>query len=348
MRKLLTFLMVILLAVPAGAKTPQLPVTVKVNASFSHHVQGMAVDTVNRCFYLSFTNCFVKTDFDGNLLASIDSINGHMGAMTYDYETGNVYATVEYKGDEIGSAISRSMGESVYEIENSHFCLAVLDVSRLTRRDTPVNEVMVTHELGEVKQDYRNKYGCSGIDGITIAPPIGKKSGRRIYIAYGIYSDTTRTDNDHQILLEYKFNRLFAPSNKYFIFTGNTTYGVQNMAYDSYSGNILLACYGGQKEKYPNFSLFAVPQRQKAGKGILKGLEDDGKHLYLKLADDGIGESGDEIRGWMFSRATTGLCPLGNGFWYVAEAKHYGKRHGCTIQMYEWDGGCPSPFEKVE
>ena len=347
MRKLITTLALISLTVSLNARTG-LPREVPVKGVFPHHVQGMAVDTVERCFYLSFTDRFIKTDYEGNIIASVDAINGHIGAMTYDYETRTIYASLEYKDDEIGSAISKSLGRDAYDRENSHFCIAVIDPGELKGMGTPVSDVMVAHEVGEATRDYKTRYGCSGIDGITIAPPIGRKKGRRLYVAYGIYSDTSRRDNDHQIILEYKFNHLFAPSHKYFVFTGNTTYGVQNMAYDKATGNIFLACYGGMKEQYPNFSLFAVPQSQKPKKKVLTGLEEDGRHDALDLADDGIGKSGEAIRGWMFSKATTGFCSLGNGLWYVAEARGRGGKCSCTIRLYQWTDERPSPFKPAE
>ena len=49
-----------------------------------------------------------------------------------------------------------------------------------------------------------HRYGCSGFDGITFGPKFGKSDGKRyLTIAYGIYGDSTRTDNDYQVLLQY-------------------------------------------------------------------------------------------------------------------------------------------------
>jgi len=337
MKKLLTLLSMLSLSFALGAKDP-LPKEVMVKGVFGQHVQSMAADTVARCFYLSFTTRFLKVDYDGNILASIDAINGHLGGMTFDYKTRKVYTTLEYKGDEIGRNISRQLGKEAYDILNTHFCLTIIDVDKLTEIDTPAHKVMVAYEIFEVKNDYvQGNYGCSGIDGITIAPAIGKK-GRRLYIAYGVYSDVNRKDNDHQILLEYKLSRLFAPSRKLFVYTGNTTYGVQNMAYDPATDNIFLACYGGKKEEFPNFSIYAVPVQQEAKEEKLRGLEDDGKHLKLNLADAGIGHTGDLIRGWSFYRLTAGFCSLGDGNWYVAMNTGKHGSHGCTIRMYHYTG----------
>lgn len=67
-----------------------------------------------------------------------------------------------------------------------------------------------------------------------------------ILVAYGIYSDLERTDNDDQVLLSYKLETLkpyeailtkenvhnSGPDHsdaRYFVNTGNTEWGVQNM-----------------------------------------------------------------------------------------------------------------------
>lgn len=49
-----------------------------------------------------------------------------------------------------------------------------------------------------------HRFGCSGIDGVTFAPRFGSgEEGDWLYVAYGIYGDTLRTDNDYQVLLAY-------------------------------------------------------------------------------------------------------------------------------------------------
>src|SRR5690606_21178990 len=96
-----------------------------------------------------------------------------------------------------------------------------------------------------------------------------------LYVAYGVYGDTMRDDNDHQVLLKYdvanwnKYAKHLSqdelhqsgpkkPLDKYFIKTGNTSYGIQNLAYDSYSGNLFAAVYRGAKSHYPNYDLFVI------------------------------------------------------------------------------------------
>ena len=330
-------------AVQAGAQA--LPSKLEVKIKSKDHVQGMAVDTASRCFYLSFTTSLVKVDYEGNVLAQLDSINGHLGAMTFDASERKLYASLECKDDEIGQGIAKHLGKEVYTQDQSRFYIAVVDVDRMA---------MQTYEVAEAIADYKTKYGCSGIDGVTIAPQIGKKKGKpRLYVAYGIYGDISRRDNDHQILLEYK-PESFKPgvvspkaSAKYFIYTGNTTWGVQNLCYDPKTGCIFMASYAGKKPEFPNFSLFAVPVNQKPEKKVLRGLENDGEHLSLALWQQGLLSTVKGIRGWRFSDACTGICTLGDGTWFVSTPLKLRKGvQSATILQLKWKGGSQeNPFE---
>ena len=63
---------------------------------------------------------------------------------------------------------------------------------------------MTTVYLPDVVEDYsfndgfEHKYACSGIDGISFGPGFGngKDSKQMLYVAYGIYGDVNREDND--------------------------------------------------------------------------------------------------------------------------------------------------------
>ena len=102
------------------------------------------------------------------------------------------------------------------------FYVVKFDVAKNDRFDIPAenSDIMSAVYLKEVIDDYNgtgidkegnavpHKYGCSGIDGLTFAPLPGKSEndGLYLYVAYGIYSDLNRDDNDHQILLCYDFS----------------------------------------------------------------------------------------------------------------------------------------------
>lgn len=339
--------------IPAGAQT--LPAKFEVKIKAKDHVQGMAIDTAARCFYLSFTTSLVKVDYEGNVLASIDSINGHLGAMSFDAAARKLYASLECKDDVIGQGIAKHLGTEAVSQELSKFYVVVFDVDGRQAGPGAGNPVIAgQYEVSEAIADYKTRYGCSGIDGVTIAPQIGKKNGKpRLYVAYGVYGDISRRDNDHQILLEYKLDAfkpgVTAPkaSAKYFIYTGNTTWGVQNLCYDAKTGCIFMASYAGKKPEFPNFSLFAVPVAQKPVKKVLRGLEDDGEHLSLALWQQGLLGSVKGIRGWRFSDATTGICTLGDGTWFVSTPLKLRKgMQTATVRLLRWKGGPQeNPFE---
>ena len=111
-------------------------------------------------------------------------------------------------------------------------------------------------------QELEHRFGCSGIDGVTFAPAFGQsRDGKKyLYVAYGIYGDTLRTDNDYQVILAYdtrdwkRYEQPLTqenlhksgpekPLHKYFLYTGNTSWGIQNLAYDKASGNMHAAVY---------------------------------------------------------------------------------------------------------
>ena len=343
------------------------------------HVQGLAIDRERGYMYFSFTSQFYKTDLQGNVLASIDRVQGHLGAMTLNPEDGRVYASLECKDDEIGANISKKLKVDQIERSSSVFYIAIIDVNKLDRigMDPEKDGVMTTVCVREACEDYRaivkqdgkeleHRYGCSGIDGVTFAPAIGKKSGKKyLYVAYGIYGDNGRTDNDYQVLLRYDVRRwgryetpvTFGnihekgpkkPQEKYFVYTGNTRYGVQNMAYDPYTHRIYMAVYNGKKPQYPNYGLFAVDCSKKPFKAPLKGVgyeEDEQKQLTL--AEDGLYDEASGVHGWYFKWGSTGICPLGDGWWLISEnSKNKDKTNNCNARLYRWSGVPECPFEK--
>ncbi len=102
-----------------------------------------------------------------------------------------------------------------------------------------------------------HRFGASGIDGVAFGPAFGTTSGPRLLtVAHGIYSNTSRTDNDYHVLLQYDtsdWEDCWTPLNggvphtngpastaaggyagKFFAYTGNTNYGVQNLDYDEH------------------------------------------------------------------------------------------------------------------
>ena len=334
-------------ACPAG-----LPRTIETGPQGKFHVQGIAVDTEKGYIYFSFTTKLIKMDLAGNLIGSVDGMVGHLGCITFNPDDGCVYGSLEYKNDDIGKGIRNQLAQEGNNNggngNTTGFYAAVFDTNRITRPDMDAekDKVMTTVFIKEAYDDHtavtenngrtlKHRLGCSGIDGTTIAPGFGaEKKDKHIYLAYGVYDDTLRTDNDYQVLLAYdtkdwkRFEQPLsqgslhksgpaAPDHKYFVRTGNTSWGIQNLAYDPASGNCYAAVYKGKKSQYPNYSLFVIDGGKPARRELLQGFDTPTEGEVLSLVP--AGKSAGGIYGWDFKWGTTGLCPLGGGYFYISQ-----------------------------
>ncbi len=352
------------------------------------HAQGIAFDKKNQCVYISFTTSLIKVDLQGRTIGSVVGLTGHLGCMALNPDDNRLYASIEYKHDAIGAGIAQGLGGTQNDEEDG-FYIAIFDVDRINRMEMEASEVMKTVYIREAVEDFNasvtnqgrsveHRYGCSGIDGVAIGPRVGKPGGRNVlYIADGIYGDSERNDNDYQVILCYdlkkwaQYERILTPQNlhhsgpsrplaKYFVLTGNTEWGIQNLAYDPYQHALLAAVYKGKKAEWPNYSLFAIDLSHKAKRKVLRGVEPESRGKVLSLLDDGIsdlvvcgtktaGEQDEKtaVRGWRFRWGSTGLCPLGNGYYYISEDSRnpQTKRQSTTVSLYRWDG--ISPFSRV-
>lgn len=323
MKKLLLFL---LLAVSCQTKYPEV---IHLEGK-KLHIQGLALDKKEKCLYCSFTSAFFKCDLEGNVIGSVTGINGHLGAMTYEPKSKKVYASLEIKDDEIGRGVSDALGAERHEKAASRFYVAEIDVRKIDRLEVPFEEAMTLHPIEEVAKDYldtvevngvtlEHKYGCSGMDGVAIAPGFGAKGKEKfLYVAYGVYGDTTRVDNDYNILLCFRMDDLAKPVHKYFVKTGNTRYGVQNMTYDADSERLYLAVYKGSKSQYPNYSLFSLDIHQKPFMGKLENVPYEENEV----------EQVSVTEGSFFKWGSTGLYSFGDGRWYISKN---GKKDGCQF-----------------
>ena len=343
---MITFLCAILML---GGCTFRYPDVVHINGG-KFHVQGIALDKKEKSMYLSFTTSFYKTDLEGNITGSITGINGHLGALTFDPKTRKVYASLELKNDEIGNDIADGLGATRHNNSTGRFYIAEIDVDSVDGLDVPFDKAITLHPVAEAAKDFlaevevegnvlKHRYGCSGVDGITLGPEFGSdlKNNTNLYIAYGIYSDTLRTDNDYNILLSYDLKDLSTPKHKYFIYTGNTKYGVQNLAYDSHTERMYMAVYKGRKSKFENFRLFAVDMNQKPYLGQLKDVP----------YHEGEAELLDVCGGWHFKWGSTGLCPLGDGRYYISINSKTDEGQVCDATMHMCSDDPESPFVRI-
>lgn len=355
-------------AVPAAASSrPAPPLTQNGGTWPTSHVQGIAVDLKGGYIYYSFTTLLAKYDFSGQLVGTLVGWAGHLGDLDFNPRDGRVYGSLEYKKDKA-------------------FYIAVIDVSRVDRVgiEATNSEIFRTVYLPEVTKDYAadlngdgvfdgdvantpdHRYGCSGIDGVSFGPQFGRADGPRLLtVAYGVYSHPTRTDNDHQVLLQYdiadwtRYERPLSesaphrsgptsPRGKYFVRTGNTTYGVQNLAYDEAQQRWFLGVYKGKKPTFPNYLLFAVDARTPPTRGDLVGVPGPGgraveQGLLLRLASDGLQDPATGIRGWN-QKADVGIQPIGRGLFYLCVGSGpRGKQTG-DITLHRWTGSAHAPF----
>lgn len=333
------------------------------------HIQGIAVDKKNGYIYYSFTTKLIKATLEGNIIGSVEGLAGHLGCIAFNENDGYVYGSLEYKNDSIGKGILSSIGSS--ESISDGFYLVRFNASEINRigMNAENSSIMTAVFLREVTDDYNgtgynvaHKYGCSGIDGVTFAPLPSKteNEGMYLYVAYGIYSDINRNDNNYQILLCYDtadLERFFKkldqknmhkngpakPYEKYFVYTGNTCYGVQNLEYDSFTKSVLMAVYKGKKPEFPNYSLFAVDMECPSEDRFSDELNEKIKCLSLKKT--GLYDEKSGIYGWSFPYGATGLYAFGDGNWLVCHENSTPEGQCGYIYHYRWNE--THPFENV-
>ena len=330
------------------------------------HIQGIAVDTQNGYIYYSFTTKLVKATLDGKIVGTFDGLAGHLGCIAFNEYDGCVYGSLEYKNDIIGRDILQVIG-SDSKFDDS-FYIARFEVDKITKLNMTADDtdIMTAVCLYEVEHDYKwqvvdlngnricHKYGCSGIDGLTFAPLPGKscEDGMYLYVAYGIYNDIKRSDNDYQVILCYdmsewgKYSLPFSQSNmhksgfdkplhKFFVYTGNTEWGVQNLEYDKYTNSLFMAVYNGFKKKFPNYSLFSVDMSNPYKTEIHNATSETVD--VLSLAPKGKYDKRTGIYGWDFPLGSTGLYSFGNGEWLICKPFRTDEGQCGEINHYEWN-----------
>lgn len=352
-----------------------LPKVIQTGKWRSGHIQGIAIDRERKYLYCSFTTELVKFDMTGKLIGTVHGFTGHLGCLACNPTDGRIYASLEYKNDVIGQGILRNLGIDG-QVQNA-FYVAVFDGEGITRlnMDAEKDGVMKTIWLREPTEDYlavweengqrrEHRHGCSGIDGITFAPVPGDTKEMRLFVAYGVYGDKTREDNDYQVLLSYQTQNLAAFESvltaenihksgprhcdaRYFVHTGNTEFGVQNLEYDTYTGDIFMAVYRGRKEKYPNYSMFVIDGKKVPESQPLIGCKGEIGQV-LSLRQSGLFDEKSGIYGYEFRYGSTGMLSLGGGFFYFSEDYGENGEFGSMIRLYRYTGSTPTPFEAVE
>ena len=321
------------------------------------HCQGIALDKENGFLYYSFTTMLVKTDLAGKLIGTVDGLTGHLGCIAF--WNGRVYGSLEYKNDSIGRYIHEHLGLDE-EITDAFYC-AIFDVEKIDRvgMDASSDGVMKAAFLKEVLDDFHgvssdglpHHLGCSGIDGMTFGPAFGEQGGKeQMAVTYGVYHDETRSDNDHQVILTYEPDALLQAARpldrhhlhtsgpektgKYFVFTGNTDWGVQNFEYDRFTGDWLMAVYPGYKPEYPNCPLYILDGKKAPVWSRLKGLDEEGFLLTLKKGP--VGNAASDVAGWSFPYGSTGLFSFGDGKYYISHNGSNDKGQFTDVYLYRY------------
>jgi hypothetical protein len=343
------------------------------------HVQGIVVDQKNGFIYFSFTGKLIKMDLTGKVIGSVTGFVGHLGDLTVNPTDGKIYGSLEYKNDAIGKGIKKAL--DLKKQSEDGFYVAIFDGSRITRenmdaekedliRTVYIKEAVIDYKakvkVGDVEKEHR--FACSGIDGVTFAPEIGgNKIGKNyLYVAYGVYGDTDRNDNDNQVILKYdvsdwdKYAQALSqdklhqsgpakPLDKYFVPTGSTRYGIQNLEYDASTGNFFAAVYRGSKSQFPNYDLYLIDGSKKPSTGTITSDNNKIKVKTLSLVQAGPKDPSTGIRGWNFKWGATGFWPLGNGLFYIS---HNGKskdgQQESTVFKYKWVGDENTAFIRTK
>ncbi len=374
MRKILLIQVLFILSLTAAAQQSAWPDSIYSGKQGTMHVQGIAVDKAKGVVYFSFTDKLIKMDLSGKLIGSVVGFVGHLGDIDITQD-GKIYGSLEYKDDAIGKGIKKQLG--IQDGANQDgFYIAIFDGDKIIRPDMNAEKEDLVRAvyLPEVLNDYAaevnigdkkmpHRFACSGIDGVTFAPAIGSRSPQKyLYVAYGIYGDTTRNDNDYQVILRYNtrdWDRYAQPLSqsklhqsgpaqpldKYFVKTGNTRYGIQNLAFDASTGNFFAAVYHGSKSGYPNYDLFVIDGYKAP---VVEEIISDNKKVKVKtlaLTKGGNIDTKTGTSGWHFPWGATGLCPIGEGLFYISHnAKSKDGQQQSTVHLYKWTADAKKPF----
>jgi hypothetical protein len=380
MKHLITLVAALILGVAtlSAQNAKDFPRTIYSKEWKAGHIQGIAVDAQKGYIYYSFTTMLIKADLQGNIIGTVKGLLGHLGCIEFNEEDGRIYGSLEYKNDSIGRGILQQ--ENTTKHWDSAFYVAIFDVDKITHEGMSAEKdgIMTSVYLPTVLEDFEAKvvsngktlehrYGCSGFDGITFGPKFGKSDGKRyLTIAYGIYGDASRTDNDYQVLLQYdtkdwaKYEHPLSqeamhtfgpkkPAGRYFVYTGNRNWGVQNMEYDATRNFWFLATYETKKSDFSGFTLHVIDGNIAPKKQNLKGVEYAKKQNVLTLCGRGMTDPNHiDVRGWHFDKASTGIHALGNNYFYISHRKRNKPFQSCTATLYRFIGSETKPFVLVE
>ena len=240
------------------------------------HMQGFTTD--GSCIYWSFTDSIVKTNLNSTVLCQTPVHSGHLGDIIHC--GGRIYGTV------MGNNLrGRPWGEW------TGFQINVYDADSLA--------LIKEMRLDDCYFMYNDRTdGFRGIDGITAVTSPGGDT--HLMVACSTWGEERY---DRQILLEYTLDGKLL--DKHFVKTGNTVFGIQNLAYDSQTERYWFSTYGGENDFQNKNYLFCA-------------------------------NSDFELIGEYDFFTAYGLEPVGNGNFLVSlEAGTNGNRRGYAYEVSE-------------
>ena len=291
--------------------------------NLSGHLQGATADEDMTYLYMSYNDRLVKVDMhSGEVVASMTGLaGGHLGDLAY--YNGDVYASLEF------SSVNK-------------YYVAVIHAAQLTEMDmdykTPgLMTAMYMHEMETLIEE--DLFGAYGIDGTAFGKLPGDQSGKKyLIVACGLGTDTTRSDNNYQVLMAFDPKDFQGEainmngnlhktgpqiSRKFFVYTGHTTYGVQNLEYDADTGDYWLCCYPGDKPEFPDYTVFVVngdvaPRTTK----LALGTNPDHGDIYGEVLTLGrVGICHEPTGIWGFpsipNAGSVGFVSIGNDYFYI-------------------------------
>lgn len=325
------------------------------------HIQGIALDETGEYIYCSYTTELIKYHVSGRRIGSVIGLTGHLGCLAAAPD-GRIVGSLEYKNDAIGRGILQNLG---LETKNpDQFYVVFFDGEKIVRdgMDAAADGIMHAVCLPTVGREYAaHHFGCAGIDGTTVAPLPGDPTGKKyLTVAVAMYGDNTRTDNDYQRVFCYDFADLAAfettltaenmpkdgpePAAVYYVRTGNTTYGVQNLEYEADTGRMYMAVYRGKKEQFPNYAMYVADWNAPATTETLIGCDGE-TGAVVPLWQAGCHDEASGIWGWEYPYGSTGMIALGGGKWLFSHSRNTEVGQVSDIHPARFTGIAPDGWE---
>lgn len=203
----------------------------------NYHLQGFSCDDEKRYMYWSFTDSLVKTNIEGTMISQVHINNGHLGDV--DYYDGKIYASY------LGNALPGKAWD-----DWSSFYLYVFDASDLRLIDKI--RLVECEKYKEIAGQENDKRGFCAVDGVAIGRDL-ESGERKIYVACALVTDERYSN---QIILQLNLDGNY--EKEFYINTGNTVYGIQNLDFDEETCHFWFTTYGSEKPFQSKNTLFKI------------------------------------------------------------------------------------------